>query len=141
MDTLALRSLVAARPLRHPDEEPLIGSKTVNGVQILIFGRILPRHVSQNRAAQVRHVLTQRQLAVNLDLVYYCVLRILIGHAGSSLLEFRGVVFGPPVMQVSLGVELPAFVVEPVSQLMADGRAGVAVIWRVIDFRIEQRRL
>src|SRR6266478_6724395 len=67
---LALHSLIAAGPLRHADEEPLIGSEAIDGVQILVLGRVLPGHVGQDGATQVRHVFAQSQLAVNLDLVY-----------------------------------------------------------------------
>ena len=47
-----------------------------------------------------------------------------------ALLEFFAVVFGPPVAQVALGVELAAFVVEAVRQFVADGAAGVAIVRR-----------
>ncbi len=68
-------------------------------------------------------------------------LRVLVGHAGGALFEFLGVLHGPPVAQIALGVELAAFVVEAVGQFVADGGAGVAVVGRVVHFRIEERRL
>ncbi len=40
-----------------------------------------------------------------------------------------------------MGVELAAFVVEAVRQFVSNGGAGVAVIGRIVGFRIEQRRL
>ena len=44
-------------------------------------------------------------------------------------------------LQVALGVELAALVVEAVGQLVADGGAGIAVVGRVVQLRIVERRL
>jgi hypothetical protein len=55
-------------------------------------------------------------------------------HCGAFLESFR-VLLGPPVLQVALGVELAAFVVEGVGQFVADGAAGVAVVRRVVHLR------
>ena len=65
----------------------------------------------------------------------------MIGHAIGALLEFVGVALSPPVFQIAFGIELAAFIVEPMRQFVADGRAGVAVIRRIVHLRIEQRRL
>ena len=58
------------------------------------------------------------------------------------VLEVRRVVLGPPILQITLGIEVAAFIVEAVCQFVADGLAGVAVIRSVvIHLWIEQRRL
>ena len=69
------------------------------------------------------------------------VLRVLIADAVDAILEALGIGRRPPVAKVALGVELPALIVEGVGELMADGCAGVAVVRRVVQLRIVQRRL
>ena len=92
-------------------------------------------------AAEVGDVLARGELAVDLDVVDDRVLRVLVGDALRALLEALGVLLRPPVPQIAVGVELPALVVEAVGQLVADGGAGVAVVRRVVELRVEERRL
>ena len=68
-------------------------------------------------------------------------MRILRGNAGGARDESVGILLGPPILEVALGVELAALVVEAVRQLVADGGAGVAVVGRVVHLRIVERRL
>src|SRR5208282_2564033 len=77
--------VVLASPLRVPDEEPLIGTEAVDGLQVLSLGRLLPRDVGEQGAAQVGHIFPTRQLTVDVDIVHHDVLRVLILHAGDAL--------------------------------------------------------
>ena len=65
----------------------------------------------------------------------------LLGDAIAALVEILQVVRRPPVLQIALGVELRALIVEAVRHLVADHGADAAVIDRVIRFGIEKRRL
>src|SRR5206468_7725653 len=49
--------------------------------------------------------------------------------------------FCPPVFQVAFGVELAPLVVEAVREFVANGSSGIAIVWRIVEFRIEQWRL
>src|SRR5579864_7161403 len=138
---LVLGTLVAAGPLRHSDEEALVGAEAIHRFQILTPGGVFPRQVREEGSAEIRDVLAQRQLAVDFDVIHDSVLGILIGNAFGALLELGGVVFGPPIFQISLRIELTALIVEAVGELVPDGGAGVTVIRRIVHFRIEQRRL
>ena len=57
---------------------------------------------ASNVAAQIRDVLAQGQLAVDLDVVHHGVLRVLIDHAVGALFEFLGIRLGPPVVQIAM---------------------------------------
>ncbi len=116
---LVFVALAAARPLRHADEETLIGCETIGRIQLLATRRISPRDIGQQGTAQVGHILAQRELRIDLDVVDHGVVRILIGNALRALLKLLGIVFGPPVLQVSLGVELAALVIEAMRELVA----------------------
>src|SRR5690348_17564660 len=59
----------------------------------------------------------------------------------SASFEIFRVVGSPPIAEVAVGVEFPAFVVEAVGHFVADYGADAAVIQRVIGFRIEKWRL
>src|ERR1700693_3889353 len=76
----------SAGPLRHSDEKALVGVEAVHRLQILAFGGVLPCQVRKEGPAEIRHVLAQRQLAVDFDVVHDGVLRILIGNAFGALL-------------------------------------------------------
>src|SRR5260221_7194620 len=95
---LALRTLVAASPLRHADKEALVWREAFHRFQILAFGRIFPRDIRQKSSTQVRDILAQRQLAVDLDIVHDGVLRILIGNTLGAFFEFCRVLLGPPIL-------------------------------------------
>jgi len=62
----------------------------------------------------------------------------LVANTVDAVLEAFGIGRRPPVAEVGLGVELPALIVEGVGELVTDGRAGVAVVWRVIQLRVVQ---
>jgi hypothetical protein len=139
--TLAFWTLVAARPLRHPDEEALIRRESVERRKVLSLGGFLPRQKRQPGAAEIGQILSQRQLAVDFDVVDDGEAGILVGNAFGGSFEGLRVGLGPPVFQISVGVELPALIVEAVRQFMTDGCAGVAVVRRIIQLGIVERRL
>jgi len=64
------RTLVGTVPLRKSDKETLLRIKAIDGLKMLVFGGILPRHESENFAAEVGDVFTQRQLAVHVNVLY-----------------------------------------------------------------------
>src|ERR1700733_405103 len=130
-----------AIPLREPDEEPLVRREAVNGLEILVFRGVFPSDVPQNLAAEVGYVFAESELAVDLDIIYDDVLRILIANTFGALIEFLAILFRPPVLQVSLRIVLAAFVVETVREFVADRAASVAVIRRGVHFGIVERWL
>ena len=87
---------------------------------MLIRQGVFPGYVRQQGAAEVGDVFAGRQLRIDLDVIDDCVLRILITHALHSLLELLRILRRPPILQISLTIELPSFVIECVRQLVAD---------------------
>ena len=136
VEAFIFRALVAAGPLRHADKEALVRREALDGFQILTFRRVLPGHIRQESPAQIGDVLAERELAVDLDVVDNRKSRVLVGNAFRALLELLRVLSGPPVLQVAFGVELPPLVVETMGQLVPDGRAGIAVVGRVVGVRM-----
>ena len=144
-DAQVFRTIVFASPLCVADEESLLRREAV-AHRLLRFLRHrghlgLPCHPAQDQAAQVGDVLAQRELAVDLDVVDDRVLRVLVDDALRALFERLRILLRPPVLQVTVGVELAALVVERVRQFVADGAARVAVVRSVVHLRVEQRRL
>ena len=66
---------------------------------------------------------------------------VLLDHALGAVIELLAVVLGPPVVQVSILVELAALVIETVGEFVADGRSHVAIIGRFVFLVAEERRL
>src|SRR5208337_132593 len=83
--------LVLAGPLPEPDEEALIGSEAVDGLQVLSLGRVLPRDVGEQLPAKVGHIFATGQLTVDVDIVHYDVLRVLLPDTGDARVELGGV--------------------------------------------------
>src|ERR1700691_566746 len=111
-------------------EKALIGSESIDGLEALRFRIFFPRHVRENQAAKVGDVFAEGELTVDFDVVDNRVSGILVGDAGSALDEFFFVVGSPPLAQISLSIELATFIVEAMSEFVADGAAGIAVVRR-----------
>src|SRR5947209_19989335 len=130
------RTFIGAIPLGEADEEALLRREPIQRLKILVFGGIFPGYISQNLAAKIGHVFTQRKLAVDVDVIYDNKACILVLNTLGPLLEFLGVLFRPPVAQIAFSVELAALVVKAVCQFVSDGAAGVAVIGSIIELSI-----
>ena len=67
--TLVFVALAAAPALSVADEEALLRGKAFNRLQLLILRRFLPCGVGENQAAKISGIFSQRQLAVDLDVI------------------------------------------------------------------------
>ena len=138
--------LVSSRVLEHQalpvaDEEALLGSESVDRLQLLAPGFVLPGHVSQHQTAQVGDIFAHGQFAVDLDVIHRDVLGVLVRDAAGALVKLLAILRRPPVAQIALRVELAAFVVEAVGQFVPNGGAGVAVVRGIVRPGIKKRRL
>src|SRR5215469_8164108 len=131
-----LRALIFTRPLCKADEETLVRRKPIYRLQVFGFGCVFPRDISQNFSAQIRHVFTQCEPAVDMDVIYNYILRVLVRNTFGPFFKLLPVIFGPPFAQISMVVELAALIVKTVRQLMPDGPAGIAIVRRIIHFGI-----
>src|SRR5262249_43974460 len=75
------RTLVRTRPLSKPDKEALAGSQAINRGQGLIRLCVLPCDISEDLAAKIGDVFTQREFAVDVDIIDDDILRVLILNA------------------------------------------------------------
>ena len=98
---------------------------------------LLPCKICEKRAAEIGEILSVGELTVDLDVVDDRVAGVLVDDALGALLELLAVGVGPPVAQVARGVELAAFVVEGMGELVTHGGARVAVVWSRIRERAE----
>src|SRR5580704_4625313 len=130
--TQILWAFVRASPLRVADEEALLWSQSIDGLEILVRRRRFPSDVRENFAAKISDVFAHRQSAVDVHVVDAHVAGILVADTLRSLIEFFAIGVRPPIFQVAVGVELAALIVESVRQFVADRAAGVAVVWRVV---------
>lgn len=106
MDPHIFRALILAGPLGKAHKEALLRCQTVHGMELFVSRGVFPRKIGQNLSSQVGHVLAQRELAVNVNVIHHNVLGVLIGNTLRTLFEFLAVILGPPFAQVAMGVEL-----------------------------------
>src|SRR6476620_6885625 len=59
----------------------------------------------------------------------------------SPPIELLAVRLGPPATEISLGIELPSFIIETMGDLMSDHRTHAAVIHGIIGLRVKEWRL
>ena len=135
------RALLRGPHPRVGEEEALLRGEPVDRARGLPRQRLLQCVVSDGDPAEVRSVLAEREAPVQVQRVEHRVRAELIRHPVRALLVARRVIGCPPVLEVALGVELSAAVVEAVRHLVADDRPDAAVIHGVIPGRIEERRL
>src|SRR5271157_1770407 len=93
---------LAAPTLPVADKESLIGREIVEGLQGLGLRVFLPRQVCEDQSPKIGDVLTQRQRAVDLNVVDDGVRRILIRNARSALFKFLRILRSPPIAQIPL---------------------------------------
>ena len=70
-----------------------------------------------------------------------CEVGILIAYALSFLLEFGESGIGPPIDQLALAVELSAFIIKSMAQLVPDDHPYTSIVHRVEVIVLEERRL
>src|SRR5207253_331988 len=134
-----LRRRVLAPDLPEGEEELLLGRESrAPGPRLSVRAE---RRERELQAADVRDVLAERQLPVDVHLVRRDVLVVLVRHAGGALLVGVGHLGRPPLAQVAVAVVLPAAVVESVGQLVTHHQPGPTEIRRVGGLGGEERYL
>src|SRR5258708_40730 len=63
-------ALVGAIPLGESNEEALLGSEAVDGLEMLVFVGVFPGNVGKDLAAQVGYVFAERELAVDVNVFH-----------------------------------------------------------------------
>src|ERR1700691_3425818 len=140
-----LWTLIRAPTERIREEEALARRETVGFRRVqrlaLRLVDVLQRQHCQMDAAVVGSIFASGQLALLRDAVLGNFLRVL-GHDALVFLVITLRIFGgPPIAQVSLGVELATLVVEAVDRFVADDHAGGTQIGSVVLIEAEQREL
>ena len=115
-EPLVFFAFIAAPALPVGHEETLRRRETFDWAQLLAGCVLLPRKISEERAAQVGEVLAVCEFAVDLYVVDDGVARVLVDDTSGALFELFAIGIGPPVAEVAVGVELAAFVVEGVRE-------------------------
>ena len=112
---LALRAFVAAGPLRHADKEALIRREPIDRLsRSETWSRPSTPCTPGSCRPDRRHLRPSVSLPLILMSSITVYSRILIRDAFGALFELGAVLLGPPVVQIALGVELAALVVEAV---------------------------
>src|SRR5712692_6210739 len=112
--------LVLAPYVRPTKEEALLRGQAIHWRRLLSSQSAEQRHIPDTHATVVGHVLAEGELAIYLQVIHCGVARILVRDALRTLAKFLLVLFGPPVAQIPLGIELAALIVETVGEFVPD---------------------
>src|SRR5208283_3466981 len=115
--------------VHHPGEsvaekEPLVGIQSCNNFMILVLASLLKRLVSHHDAAEVGNIFSLRKFAVDMQTVDGNVIAKLFYDHFCFGVEFGAVFRSPPIVQIAKLIILASLVIEPVSNLMAEGRTA-----------------
>ena len=108
------------------------------GIHLHVF---VQRCQGDAQPAIVSRVFTQRQPAVEMNIIHRDKRAVFIGNAGCALVKFVAVRLCPPVFKVAFRIELAALVVKAMRKFMANHYADAAKIHGIIRIFIEERRL
>src|ERR1700690_2654834 len=126
-----LRTGIAAPALSVSQEELLPRSVAVlSGREVDVFPLRIreKRDVGQTQAAVVGGVLAQRQFAVHLHVIDGDEAVVFLHFAVGLFLKVFGILGGPPVGEISVAVELTAFIIEAVGEFVSHDAANVAIV-------------
>src|SRR5947209_10419672 len=101
----------------------------------------MQRHQCDTRTTIIGGVLAQRQLAVEMYTRNRLESRILVRYTSCALLKLLRIDRGPPVAQIALCIEVAPLIVESVRQLVTDHHPDTAIVDRIIQPLVEERRL
>ena len=124
--TQGLMAISLSGQLRIAHEEGLLRRYSVTWGRNIFGDFGFPCRPVENQSARVSHVFAGRNFAGDFDVINNAVLRILIDNALRASRKFVRIFFRPPVSQTFLGIKLATFNIEGVSQLVANGTAGIA---------------
>src|SRR5262249_48042473 len=133
-----LRSNVRAPGIRIREKESLTVSPAVIALVVerlaLLLERDLQSGQRETNSTVVRRVFPLRQQAILLHALAGIGngLGVLVGDALAALVIFLGIVRGPPVAQIALGIELAALIVESMNDLVPDHHSDGTVIHGVV---------
>src|SRR5205807_6950734 len=100
--------------------------------------QIMERHQSDAGAAIVRGVFSQSEPAVQFQIVHRGKAAVLVGDATGASFKLLRILWGPPIAEIPLGIELAPFIIEAVGQFMANHQADGAKIDCIVHTAVEK---
>src|SRR3984893_8528003 len=117
---LEFRAIVGRPNLRVSEKESLLRREASDRRWPLARKLFLQSSEGDVQTAEIRDAFSQHQIAILVQIVLNLVTLELCLHALGALIEVFLVLRRPPIAQISLCIELPALIVEPVRHFMTD---------------------
>ena len=134
-------SILATPDLPPAQEKSLTGGLPINDGAFRISQRKFVSLVSDRHAAEVRDILSECQLAVQLAARKRFIRFILSDQSPRQFIERFAIFLGPPVREISIAIILAAFIVKTMADLMTDHSPDATVVGRIIGLGIKEWRL
>ena len=100
-------ALILTPDLSPSQEQTLLRGEAVLLRERLACEQIHQRHIGDSESAVISNILTEREFAFHLEFVHRRVVPILLCNALGPALKLLQILFRPPVVQISFGIELP----------------------------------
>src|SRR5713101_7464117 len=100
--------------------------------------RLLQRGVSELHPSDIRDVFALCKLAIYMLARQRRVRGILIDNCFAPLVVFVRGLLGPPIAQITIGIELPPLIIEAMRHFVPDNWAEPVVVNRVVGVSVEE---
>src|SRR5438874_2276646 len=87
-------------------------SQAGDGMKIVVVRCVLPGDVGKKSASEIGDILAQGEAAVDVNVTDDEILGVLLSNAGDTVFKGFRVSLGPPILQITACVELPALIIE-----------------------------
>src|SRR5205807_607835 len=137
------RGVLAPSPGKS-EKITLIGGVAIDFLIWILLGlghQIMQGHQGDARAAVVRGIFAQGELAIEFQVVNGNEVTVFIGNAFGAFFKFLSVLRCPPIAKIALGIEFAALIVKAMSQFMANDQSNRAKVDGIINVTVKKWRL
>ena len=121
--------------------ETLVGREAVDQGGLYPVERITEGGIGYPQTSVVGNILTQGEVTVGMNRVEHDDVVVLFGQNLGPFVKLLGIGRSPPVVQVSVLVELTALVIKPVGHFVADYYPDTTVVDGIVGIEIKEGRL
>ena len=122
-------------------EETLVGSESVDNGQRMILSGVFEGCIGYLQTTVVGQVLTQRQATIGIKVGQHLDSREEIGILVGAGLELLAIGSSPPVVHITILVELASLVVEAVGHLVTNHHADGTIVEGIVGRHIKEGHL
>src|SRR5215472_13496248 len=139
---LGFRALAHSPDHSPADKETLLRSEAIDvGRPGPALHGFLESVVCDRQPAKIRNGFAEDEFAVQIRAVRRLITAELFCDTLGTVRKFIAILFGPPVFEIALRIELTALIVETVSDFVPDDGTNGPIVQAIVRFGVEKRGL